>query len=39
MLLRNATYTATCFGRTTMFKQKYIISQDYSTDSSKINLR
>jgi hypothetical protein len=26
ILLLNTTYTATCFGRTTIFKQKYIIS-------------
>jgi hypothetical protein len=26
ILLLNTTYTATCFGRTTTFKQKYIIS-------------
>jgi hypothetical protein len=26
ILLLNTTYTATCFGRTTIFKQKYIVS-------------
>jgi hypothetical protein len=26
ILLLNITYTATCFGRTTIFREKYIIS-------------
>jgi hypothetical protein len=29
ILLLNITYTAACFGQTTIFEQKYIISEDY----------
>jgi hypothetical protein len=34
ILVLNTTYTATCFGRMTIFRQKYI-SYDYSTDNNR----
>jgi hypothetical protein len=36
--LLNTTYIATCFGRTTIFMQKYI-SYDYSTDNGSVVFR
>jgi hypothetical protein len=35
----NTTYTATCFAHTTIFKQNYIISYNYSTDNGSVVFR